>query len=90
MTQELTQREKQEVLQLITAQATHPLKWHPIAIVDDYATQFFNYHYNTFDAWFVTVRYHDGLHELWWVVNIAAGYSDDDWYLENIHTWMAS
>lgn len=75
---------KNLITPLIAAEKTHPKGLYPIAIWKVVETDLFRRYYNTFDGWFVWVQYYDGLFEIWFVVDVRGGLSDDDWYLEKI------
>ena len=74
---------KDEVLPLITEESTREHA-HPQAITRVQQTLFFRNHNNMYDGWFIDVQYSDGMYEIWFVVDLRAGYSGDDWWLEKI------
>lgn len=75
---------KNELLPLIAVEKTHVKGLYPVAIGKVQQTHFFDMYMNSYDGWFIDVQYYDGLWEIWFVVDIRGGYSDDDWFLEKV------
>lgn len=77
----MTEAEKQAVAKLIEQEQRRP-GTPTIERVKE--TRFFDAHNNTFDGYFVWVKYPDGVYEIFFVVDIRGGLSDDDWFIESI------
>lgn len=71
-------------LTLIAKEETHPKKLYPTVIWKIIETRFFTLHHNRYEGYFVWVQYADGLFEIWLIVDIRSGFSDNDWHLEKI------
>lgn len=80
MSHTLTNRAKNEIMQLIYTEWKRPLR--PLAVFQERELDFFNSYLNTYQGWVCHVSYVTGTIEVWLVVDISGGLSDDDWHLE--------
>ena len=60
-------------------------KLRPVSISDIQGAQFFPWHNNTFEGWFVRVNYADNTFERWFVVDTSGSLSYNDWFVERIY-----
>lgn len=85
---ELPTDDKNEIMELIykdhQAGKFNPQNLRPVAITDVQGTEFFPWYNNTWEGYFLTVQYANGLFELWFAVDLHGGDCDDRWFLERI------
>ena len=75
-----------EITQLIWIEKTNSHGLRPYAVVEIDEARFFDYHDNRYSGYFVKAHYNDNSIEIWFVVDLQGGLSDDNWHLEKIVT----
>lgn len=83
---ELPTADKNEIMELIYTDhdIKNPNKLRPVAITQVQGSNFFPWHNNTYDGYFIDVQYANGLYEIWFAVDVRGGLSDNRWFLERI------
>lgn len=83
-TSNLSVDERETILDLIYQERTHSQMLRPVAITRVDECDFFRNHNNSYEGFFIDVQYADGRYEIWFVVDIRGGLSDDDWFIQKI------
>lgn len=85
---ELSTAAKNEIIELIHTEfkptTFNPQNLRPLAITRVQRTEFFPNYNNTYEGYFLDVKYASGLYEIWFAVNLEGSLADDKWFLERI------